>query len=55
MALIYSASGLYGLMLLTFVIPIVGPGSVENASWVLILSACLALLMIKNLHGEKND
>ncbi len=55
MALIYSASGLYGLMLLTFIIPIVGPGSVENASWVLILSACLALLMIKNLHGEKND
>jgi len=55
MALIYSASGLYGLMLLTFVIPIVGPGSVENASWVLILSTCLALLMIKNLHGEKND
>jgi hypothetical protein len=51
--LIYSASGLYGLMLLNFTMPIIGPGSVANASWVLMLCVCLALLMTKEIHGRK--
>ena len=51
--LVYRSYGSYGLIMLLFVFPIVGPGSVVNASWVLILSTCLSLLITKKIR--KND
>lgn len=51
---VYSSSGLRGLILLFYVIPIFGPGSTSNASWMLILSFSIALLLDNHKAFDNN-
>ena len=43
--LVYVRSKAYGLVLYFYTIPIIGPGSTSNASWMMILAISIALLI----------